>query len=386
LYAIIGALPFVIVLGSIYYYVVETWNGAIIDNYIFSFFVILGFFVIFISFLYYFVLQTNLNLSYLKNEKLGYLKNSYFNFPLFRNYFKVMTLSILIMLIPFVVYKIIFLLSVGYVWWIEEARVLFESKTINFFNVGIKLLEVVTLIAFIYFTYKTLFSVIILTDESSENKFKGSFYYIKKSFNLTKGFLKWFKFLLVAVIIFIITLPVTVPLNYFSFNNRHLSDYIEYKTDSNSASKFNFYYLQNLELDFAWKDIDILIKELNKDKKYEVLLEVLNFLLIFGLFEMMILSFYRRELLWEKKETKLKDSKKSSEKKEVKTKSNTVKKKVVSKPSKATTKKATTKKPTKSTSKKIATKKTTTKKIPVKKIEKKEPVKRGRGRPKKTEK
>jgi len=36
--------------------------------------------------------------------------------------------------------------------------------------------------------------------------------------------------------------------------------------------------------------------ELKTNKKYELILEVLNFLFIFGLFEMMVLSFYKREL------------------------------------------------------------------------------------------
>lgn len=385
LHAIILALPFILVLWGVYYYVIQTWNAHIIDNYLFSFFVILGFFIVFVSFLYYFVLQTKLNLSYIKGTKLGYSKNFYFNFKLFINYFKTMTLSLLIVLLPFIIYKIIFLFSVDFVWWIESARALIESKIFNSFSIGIKILEIVTLISFIYLTYKTLFSIVILVDESKWEKFNGAFHYIKKSFKLTKGYLKSFKFIVITLLVFIMSLPINIPLNYFSFGNNHLSNYIEYKVNPSSGEKFNFYYIQELELEFWKEDMNSLKNELKTNKKYELILEVLNFLFIFGLFEMMVLSFYKRELKWNKKNKKEKDTKKENVKKVTKK----------DKKSKLAVKKNVTKKVEE---KKVVSKKTETKKVPAKKVIakktsvkktekveiKKTPVKRGR--PRKTEK
>jgi len=144
-------------------------------------------------------------------------------------------------------------------------------------------------------------------------------------------------------------------LNYFSFERAHLSNYIESKLDPSFSESFDFYYIQELELEFWKEDIEILKKKLVSNIKYELVLEVLNFLFIFGLFEMMVLSFYKRELKWNKKDKSEKETKKEDVKKVIK---KDIKSKVAVK--KNATKKL--------EEKKVVSKKTEAKKVPAKKV------------------
>ena len=357
LHVIIWVIPFIIVLWAVYYYYLSTWNIDIIDNYIFSFFVILGFFVMISSFLYYIVLQTNLNLSYIKGEKLWYLKNYYFNFKLFRNYFKLMILLVFILILPFIIYKALVFLSINIVWWEQQALSLFNSENLTYFKLFIEILWVITLLSFIYLCYKTLFCILILVDESKGEKFEKASYYIYKSFYLTKWFVKWLKFFLTFLIVVIISLPITIPLNYISFNNVDLSNYIEYKTEPQAQDKFSFYYLEQLKIKYANQDIDELKYKLNNNEKYELFLEILNFLFIFGLFEMMILSFYIRELKVDAKNNSLKPKSKNLSKSSIKKTSTQSSKAKTSSSTRTKTPRTTTKKPV---AKKTSTRKTST--------------------------
>lgn len=408
IFSVLSILPFVIILGAIFYYYLDL---NIIYNPIFSFFSILGFFVITISFLYYFVLQTNLNLSYINwkrlwsykvlvpifiililillwlfvvlNYSLYFLliiitllfiflcyflhKWEFFNFKLFINYFKVMTLNLLILIVPFIIYKSLVFLIINIVWGEEQAAVLFNSEVFNYFKLLLDVLWIITLLSFIYLSYKTLFSIVILAAESKWKKFQKAFYYISKSFKLTKWFGRWAKFFVVAAIFIIIVSPITITLNYISFTENDLSNYIESKSNPEVYQSFDFYYLESLEEKFAWESLENLNIELNRYKKYLLFFEILNFLLIFGVFEMMILSFYFRELL--------KNTKYIDENKEVKnsqdSKNISIKKPVKKEPVKKIWKKESVKK----IEKKEPVKKTW-KKEPVKKIEKKESVRK----------
>lgn len=306
----------------------------------------------FFSFMYYFVLQTNLNINYIEKKNLGVTKNFYFNFKLFRKYFSLMFILFFIIISPFILYWIWMFITSFFVWGIEWLYNLLNNWEQNYFTLWILLGQVLTLVLFIYLAYKTLFSFIILVDESKWIKFEWVFSYIKKSFIFTKGIFKFLKFIFIFVLVFLITLPINVPLNYFWYLNEHLWNYIEHKNWVTNSE--NFYYIQSLEVEFWEKSLDENINDYNSNSIYKILFEILNFLFIFGLFEMVLLSFYKRT--------------KESKNKVVTEKS----KKII---------------PKKSIPKKVIVKKTIVKKNIVKAEEKNEvkieAVKRWRGRPKK---
>ena len=375
LYTVAFALPFVLVLWWVYYYLLSSWNIALLSGNIFLA-ILIGLLVIIwvitaiIVFSYNYVLLTKLNLSYINWEKLKLKENYYLNFKLFFTYFRTMLLNFIIVLAPFVIGALLISLLIILSWGVEWARAFSESWALNFFTVTSFLIAIGSIIAFIYLMYKTLFTVVILVSESNGEKFNKAIYYIKKSFEFTSWFKRSFRFIVVAILVFLVTLPISIPLNYITFSNEKLSDYITSVISPESIT--NFYYVEELKAEFWEQDIEVLISELNKNSKYRLLLEALNFLLIFGLFEMMLVSFYKRELLWNKKisennQAKLKDE--NIETKEVK---KAPAKKAPAK--KAPAKKAPAKK---APAKKAPVKKVPVKKVPVKKVPaKKVPVKK----------
>jgi len=313
LYTFILAIPFLIIFGLIYWYLINsTWGVyALMSNYVlFSFTVILaiiGFFTLIVAFMYSYVLLTKLNLEYLEWKKLALWKNYYFNFKLFWVYFKTMFLNILILITPFIIAGVLMIFLILIFGWISSVQGITSNWPENIFSILSLIIFIISIIWFIYLMYKTSFTFIVLVDESKWEKFKKSIYYIKKSFALTKWFKTFFRFVIIWFLVLVITLPLTIPLNYFSANNIRLWDYLEYKVhpeEFDLQDSKTFYYLESLKWEFDSKNINDLSNTLNKNIKIKMFLEVLNFLLIYGLFEMMFASFYKRELLWETKKDK----------------------------------------------------------------------------------
>ena len=112
LYTVVLAIPFVLVFGLMYLYLVNTgWLYSIWGNLFILIpsvlLAILGFFVLIIAFSYNYVLLTRLNLEYLEWNKLSLWKNYYFNFGLFWTFLKTMLLNFLIVILPFIVWAIL---------------------------------------------------------------------------------------------------------------------------------------------------------------------------------------------------------------------------------------------------------------------------------------
>lgn len=414
LYSIVISLPFVLILWWLYYYIVSSWDIQIIfwNILLSSFFIILAivwFLWVILSFSYSYVLITKLNIEYLSGKKLNYNKNYYFNFKLFLTYFKTMLLTFFIIISPFLIWAFLLFIIIVIVWGLDSARQISESWFINFITVSSLSLFIIVLLIFAYLMYKTIFTLIVLVDESKWKNFKAPIYYVKRSFELTKWFKKALKFTVIFLLTIIVSLPISFPLESYINSNERMRDYFEIV--NNPLHNFDESYSNFLISKYSWEDQEYLVKELSKNEKIRYFLEFLNFLFIFGLFEMMFLSFYRRELLETKKSSnknisKLKksaSSKKLEEKiPEIKTVKKTTSKKVSTKKTssketkinKVDEKKTNIKKTTakKSTSpKKETVKKTsgTKAKLNVKKTEAKKeetPVKRGRWRPRKTEK
>ena len=390
IYTLIFSIPLIFLMNIFVEYVVSTWNiSGLYEN---IYYLIEGiiFFIISVSFLYYFVLQTNLNLNYIKGEKLGFLKNHYFNLKLFKNYFKLMILNLIAFIILYIIYQLVFWIVIYSVWGMDK---ILEFS--NFTSIIVWTFGIITFLLFTYLAYIMLLSIIILVDESNWKIFKKSFYYLKKSFKLAKWGLNISKLLFISIVTFVVSLFIYVPLFSSMFLTVDLNNYIEYKVSPESFTENQFYYTQGLESSFWNYNIEELENKLQNSIYFERVMIILFFLIILGLFEMMLVSFYKRELIWNKK-----DEENSSI--ELKNKTIEIKKVVKRKVSvkkvdaKASAKKVIAKKvPAKKTVVKPVVKKVTVKKEPTKKIVNKKAtvkkveetsVKKGRGRPRKIEK
>ncbi|MDD3646278.1 MAG: hypothetical protein PHH06_02610 [Candidatus Gracilibacteria bacterium] len=342
LIALVLALPFLII-GFIYLsnndYSINIYDllanqfllvvGSILGL-VFLFFVSAGYY-------YSFLLLNNLNLNYIERKKLDFTKNYYFNFKMFGNYIKLFFYNFLILLSPVVLFTIGFFVLIIIFGGYDASLNAVLAGASNSFSVSLVIWLIICSLIFFYLSFRLLFSYVIFVQESKGTKFKKASYYIKESFNKTKNASKIFKFLIIGILVYIITLPIYLPEGYFALKLERVTDYMTIKYNEVSENQYNLYYAQDLELEFSKSTEEELYGDYNFYKNLVIIFSILEFLFINGLFNMMIVSFYKRELET-KIETKTKVEKKEKIEPEVK-----VKTKTVTKPKKATTKKTTRK-------------------------------------------
>ena len=429
LYIAVLTIPFIIIINIFSSYVKSTGNISSLYENIYYIIEFVIYFMMISSFVYFFTLQSKVNLEYTKWNKLWLLKNNYLNFKLLLNHFKLMFFYNIIFVLLFLSSSFIFTSFIYLAWWIETA----SNDLSNIFSISSSILGLITLSLFLYFVYTMLITIVIIVDESKWNEFKSIFYYMKKSFSLSKWFKVKIKLIFITILTFCISLLISIPLSDSVILSGNLKNYIEYNKNPAQFSEENFYYFEWLNTNFWGYTTVELENKLDSSNYKKYLFLVLFLLIVLGLFDMMLVSFYKRELLkgskskdnsekWQSvkkeikkdiakkikvkeikvKEIKVKEIKaKKEETKKVKTKKSVAKKipekkkEVKKDEKKKTIKRSSTKKVE---AKKTVTKEVKEKKVPAKKAikkptkkavakkEKKEPVKKGRGRPKKTDK
>ena len=263
---------------------------------------ILFIFALSLGYSYKSILLFRLNLWYIDDKKLAYKKNDYFNFSLIYNYTKIFLLNLVILLIPIIIFIVFFFILLAIFWGYSEASSLVSEWPTNILSISFLVLSILCLGLFIYLTYKMLFAYVIFADESKDNKFENAFYYIRKSFFITKWFKKAGKFIFIFLLTLIIALPIYTPKWLYSDEIERKIDYlnVEYG-DNKKILEEQPYYFQTLKLEYGNISLEKLEKDISLDKKIIFLLSVLEFLFVVWLFNMMIASFYVRELKWNKK-------------------------------------------------------------------------------------
>lgn len=279
LLGILLSLPFFIILWLFIYFDSISW-GQVLSDYISSGtismslmaevynnvwlliweWIILLWGVLFFIFWYSFksITITQLYLTYLDGEKLWYFKNFYFNFKVIWSYLKLLFFVILILLIPVIIFIIAFFILLYSFWWVENVFQLLYKWDPNLFSILLLSVAFICSLTFIYLAYRLSFSYIILMDTKNYSEKSGISFYIKESFRITAG-LKIFKFLYFMVLFSI----AMIPINYL------------------------------------WTFIE------NRHEAIILLYGFLIFLTIWWLFEMYIVSIYKKvmlsyEKLWEK--------------------------------------------------------------------------------------
>ena len=243
------------------------------------------------------ILLFRLNLEYIDGKKLDYKKNYYFNFSFIYNYAKVFLLNLSILLVPIITYIVLFFILITIFWGYSEASSLVNEWPINTLSISFLILTILCLGLFIYLIYKTLFSYVLLVDESKGKDFENAFYYIRKSFSITRWFKKAGRFMVIFLLTIVIALPIYIPKGIYWDNLERQWDYIgmEYG-DNKRLAESTPYYFQALKLEYGNISLEELQKDIDIDKKIIFLLSILEFLFVVGLFNMMVVSFYIREL------------------------------------------------------------------------------------------
>lgn len=347
-YIIIFTVPLVVFINFYIDFIKSTWNTSIFYEYIYYIIQWFLFFFFIWSLLYYFTLQTKVHLDYIDWKPNTY-KNNYFNLRLLFNHFKLVFVFVIIFIVLFLIFSYLFKLLIFSFWWIEAIYSLPIAFTILSGILGI-----IILLLFFYLTYILYISIIVLVDNSNEKKFKSIIYYIKKAFYLNKWLMKKIKILSIFLILITLSLIILIPFVNSLYKSANINNIILYKTNQIEIKENNFFYFEDLKFIYWNSDLESLKKDLKTLNIIKYILFLLVFLVIIWLFGMMLVSFYRRELLWkqENKKSKQIDITFNKIKEESSAEEKLEKKNI---------KKTTPKK------KKIITKKTTTAKKPVKK-------------------
>lgn len=149
---------------------------------------------------YKMILFTKLNIEYKNRNKLNYMSNLYFDKNTIIKYLGIVSWIWIILLIPFLVFLILFTIYIFSFWWIESIYTMTLSNNINIFSILSLSTFLILLFVFIYLSYKVSFSYIIMLDEDNLGERKKALYYVKKSFKITNWFIKFIKFLLLIII------------------------------------------------------------------------------------------------------------------------------------------------------------------------------------------
>ncbi len=261
---------------------------------------------------YKIILFNKLNFSYLKNKKLQYFKNSFFDFKLIWKYFLVSSWNALVLLIPIIIFIIWFILIVKFNWWFEYINNILslensESKDINkiIFTISIfsLILFVICAILFFYLIYRIIFSYIILVDEENYPERKKSLFYVKESLNNTRSIKSFFKYVLLTFIIILILLPFNIFFSYISSKVDDLSTYINYIKLSEQEQKIleknttSSYLISQLKMQYSTYDEGKLYNNLYVFYTISLFLSVINFVFILWVLEMFTVSFYKNEII-----------------------------------------------------------------------------------------
>lgn len=211
--------------------------------------------MLFFSFIFWIQYSTiciyNLNLNYIKWNKLNFWENYYFNFKKIYKYLKVISLISLFLLIPIVLFFVSSFLVVNFYWPIELIVIW---------------LLLVAILVFVYLIYRLAFSLIIFLERWYENV--STYEIVKKSFNVTK----WFVFFKVALIYIICSL---VLISIFLILGIVISLW--------------FY--------FAWTPIDLAWEYTSK------IINIFSFVFVYWVPQMLFVSVYfryfRENVIWE---------------------------------------------------------------------------------------
>lgn len=179
------------------------------------------------------------------------------------------------------------------------------SSQFNLFTILILLLLIICFVAFVYVSYRTYFSIIMLVDKKHYEEEKSPMFYISESFIKTRSIYVFMRFILIMILLSFVTLPMGKLQEHFSSSLKEIRAYKDYVTLGETEKKV---VLENPDYNYI---IDLKDKYSTYSEKgiekveltyfyLDYFFVILNFLIIFGLFEMTVVSFYKYEIIKKK--------------------------------------------------------------------------------------
>lgn len=263
------------------WYVVLQWFLAL---------VLITLFIIWIS--YKFILYSKLNLSYLSWKKLPYKENVYFDFALIKKFAWILGWGGLYLLIPIWVFILSFIILYFIFGW---ASILWSLWTwFNAFSIILLIIAILCILVFIYISFRITFSFVNLVDNQRFEELKTGKEYVKDSIWISK-WTKVLKFISWALLFWLAMLPFVYIWWHIDYKFETVSLYIDYKS---------WYEVDLEESDIEFLDLmywDLWVEEItsiyNNYRIYTILYMLFAFLIMSWLFEMFIVSMYKRVMI-----------------------------------------------------------------------------------------
>jgi hypothetical protein len=191
---------------------------------------------------------------YLKWEKISFKSLNFLNYKKIIRFFTLSFLNILILLIPVLLFVLLVWILFLFSWDLSELNAIVLASSKNYFSILSLVFLILCSILLIYTIYRIIFSYFILSEDDEFNKERWVVSYIKESFLLTKSYKLFFKFISVVLIFFVLILPF----------------------------KYIWFLIMNSSEWITW---------------YMITFSIFAFLFIYGVFIMMLTSFYKREVV-----------------------------------------------------------------------------------------
>ncbi|QFR39453.1 hypothetical protein A9Q91_04465 [Candidatus Gracilibacteria bacterium 28_42_T64] len=217
-------------------------------------------------------------------------------------FFQITGWNILYLLIPIFVFLIPFFLLVSSIGDFEKLSIMLSDQPMNYFTIISFALFVFAAILFICISVRIYFSYIIFADHKNYSNDKKALFYVKESIKLTKGFKKIIKLVPIIIVFSIILFPIfEITSSYFEAKQSNTLNYVEYRNASQEGRqqllKEDQYDYRSLILEFENVDNETLNRSLMSYYICIVILQLLYFFVIYKVIEMVLVSFYRRELI-----------------------------------------------------------------------------------------
>lgn len=248
-----------------------------------------------------------LNFDYIKSKTPKiFSKKRYLNWKFLWKYILVWAWLSLFVIIPYLVFALIFLVIVLYFGDPINLHAYILSQPNGALVISLFVGFIVTALVSLYIAYRLWFSFLILADTKKTNV--KSLSYIKKSFSITKKWSKLWKFLVIFIITFIVALPVLVIWDTLEENSKQLVEYrnfvqaegqlgkqqLEAELSAKNPQLLQTYQL--LSLEYGEMSSDEVNSAISKARVWNIVYLIFYFLCVYWLFHMVFSSFYIREL------------------------------------------------------------------------------------------
>lgn len=252
------------------------------------------------------ILQLNVYKHYYLWEKLPFKKNFYFDIEKFIKYTGVIGWIGVWLIIPICIFLIttivLFFIFINVYGGFENFKNVLLLSGKNAFSVLEFFVALICAIAFIYMVVRVLFANYIFVESfDGKTKLHPAKWYVTQSFKLTKGYIYIWR-IIAFIAVFAISLGVfSIPDDYVQSKREQMNDYIAFKTSSGASLEaiedidVQEYYA-NLEDTYSQYTGEQFLTEFSRYGYVHTILAIISFLVLEGLMEMAIYSFYKNAL------------------------------------------------------------------------------------------